>query len=63
MSNTPIDVEQQLQRLSLHQQTILNQLDEVGNSDYLIQYHPDLSPVGWHIGHCVYTETYWVQET
>lgn len=26
------------------------------------QYHADLSPLGWHLGHCVYTETYWVQE-
>lgn len=26
------------------------------------QYHDDLSPLGWHLGHCVYTETYWVQE-
>ena len=26
------------------------------------QYHPDLSPLGWHLGHCVYTETYWIQE-
>ena len=26
------------------------------------QFHPDLSPLGWHLGHCVYTETYWIQE-
>lgn len=26
------------------------------------QYHPDLSPMGWHLGHCVYTDHYWVQE-
>ena len=27
-----------------------------------VQYHPDLSPLGWHLGHCVYTETYWIRE-
>lgn len=26
------------------------------------QYHPDLSPIGWHIGHCALTESYWLRE-
>jgi len=26
------------------------------------QYHPDLSPLGWHLGHCVYTECFWLHE-
>ncbi len=30
--------------------------------DYKQQYHPDLSPLGWHLGHCVYTESYWIRE-
>lgn len=34
----------------------------VADSDYQQQFHPDLSPIGWHLGHCVYTETYWIQE-
>lgn len=25
------------------------------------QYHPQLSPLGWHIGHCAFIETLWVQ--
>lgn len=25
------------------------------------QFHPDLSPVGWHLGHCVFIESYWLQ--
>jgi len=29
---------------------------------YRTQYHPDLSPAGWHVGHCVFTENYWVRE-
>lgn len=26
------------------------------------QFHPDLSPIGWHIGHCVFIESYWLQD-
>jgi iron(II)-dependent oxidoreductase len=26
------------------------------------QYHPELSPLGWHLGHCAFTECYWLQE-
>ena len=26
------------------------------------QYHPDLSPLGWHLGHSVYTECLWLHE-
>jgi iron(II)-dependent oxidoreductase len=26
------------------------------------QFHPDLSPLGWHIGHCALTERYWLRE-
>lgn len=26
------------------------------------QFHEDLSPLGWHLGHCLYTENYWLHE-
>lgn len=26
------------------------------------QYHPQLSPLAWHLGHVFYTETYWLRE-
>ncbi|GMR20036.1 MAG: SUMF1/EgtB/PvdO family nonheme iron enzyme [Gammaproteobacteria bacterium] len=26
------------------------------------QYHPELSPIGWHIGHTVFIESYWIRE-
>ncbi|MDH5648879.1 MAG: SUMF1/EgtB/PvdO family nonheme iron enzyme [Gammaproteobacteria bacterium] len=26
------------------------------------QYHPDLSPIAWHIGHAVFIESYWIRE-
>ena len=31
-------------------------------TDYRTQYHTDLSPFGWHIGHCVFIESYWLRE-
>lgn len=30
--------------------------------NYRKQFHPDLSPIGWHIGHCIHTENYWIRE-
>ncbi len=52
---------------TLHQlsaiQSLLMALVE-GHDDSVCrhQYHPDLSPLGWHLGHCAYTETYWLHE-
>lgn len=44
-------------------QNLLVALVEAGDDSVCRgQYHPDLSPLGWHLGHCVYTETYWLQE-
>jgi len=34
-------------------------LDETG---WRSQSHPDLSPLGWHLGHCTFVECYWLQE-
>ncbi len=34
----------------------------VAEEDYPKQFHPDLSPIGWHLGHCVFTESYWIKE-
>lgn len=31
-------------------------------ADWRIQYHPDLSPLGWHLGHIAFIETYWIRE-
>ena len=47
--------------LADYQQKVL-ELCEGHPEDFNIQYHPDLSPLGWHLGHCVYTETYWIRE-
>ncbi len=44
-----------------YQQKVV-ELCEGHPEDFNIQYHSDLSPLGWHLGHCVYTETYWIKE-
>lgn len=31
------------------------------DADLRTQYHPLLSPLGWHVGHCAFIETLWVQ--
>ncbi len=46
---------------SLQKETI-DIVSSVAEKDYQQQYHPDLSPIGWHLGHCVYTESYWLRE-
>ena len=34
----------------------------LGEADCRAAFHADLSPLGWHLGHCVYAESHWVQE-
>ena len=33
------------------------------DNDYRRQYHPDLSPLGWHYGHIIYIENLWLRNT
>lgn len=35
----------------------------LNEADYRRQYHTDLSPLGWHVGHCAFLETFWLRET
>lgn len=51
-----------LHQLSAIQHLLLALVEGHDDSVCRRQYHPDLSPLGWHLGHCVYTETYWLQE-
>ncbi|GMR17807.1 MAG: SUMF1/EgtB/PvdO family nonheme iron enzyme [Gammaproteobacteria bacterium] len=32
------------------------------DAEWRTQYHPDLSPIAWHVGHVVYMESYWIQQ-
>ncbi len=46
---------------SLQNETI-NIVGSVADKDYHQQFHPDLSPIGWHLGHCIYAESYWIKQ-
>ncbi|WP_455380712.1 SUMF1/EgtB/PvdO family nonheme iron enzyme [Acidihalobacter prosperus] len=46
---------------SIHQH-LLKSLETLNDAEYRQQFHPDLSPAGWHIGHCLWVENYWLRE-
>lgn len=35
---------------------------DLDDTAYRAQFHPDLSPLGWHLGHCSFIENYWLRE-
>ena len=37
-------------------------LEPLDDESYRTQYHHDLSPLGWHVGHCTFIENYWLRE-
>jgi ergothioneine biosynthesis protein EgtB len=49
----------QLQQL---QNNLLEIVKNIPASDHTRQFHPELSPPGWHLGHCVFTENYWLRD-
>lgn len=51
-----------LSQLERYQQQVLAFVNDDGADHYQYQFHPDLSPSGWHLGHCVFTENYWIRE-
>ncbi len=50
------------EQLRRYQQLVLDFVTADGADHYQQQFHPDLSPSGWHLGHCVFTENYWIRE-
>jgi len=44
-----------IQELGEIQSLLLTLAEDVDETSFRSQYHPDLSPLGWHLGHCVYT--------
>ncbi len=51
-----------LEELQSLQNEVVNIVSSISESNYHQQFHPDLSPIGWHLGHCIYTESYWIRE-
>jgi iron(II)-dependent oxidoreductase len=44
------------------QSLLLALVEDADENTLREQYHPDLSPLGWHLGHCVFIECLWLQE-
>lgn len=51
-----------IEQLKQSQSLLLALVQDVDEIAFKTQFHPDLSPIGWHLGHCVYTECYWLHE-
>lgn len=51
-----------LDELRLAQELVSGLVTDHNEATLRRQYHPDLSPLGWHLGHCAFTECYWLQE-
>lgn len=49
-------------RLQSLQNILIGLLDDIVDQEYRIQYHQDLSPIGWHLGHSAYIENLWLRE-
>ena len=44
-----------LDELRLAQDLVMALIEPLQDDSYRQQFHPDLSPLGWHLGHCTYT--------
>jgi iron(II)-dependent oxidoreductase len=51
-----------IEELAHSQSLLLGVVENLDEISLRSQYHPDLSPLGWHLGHCVYTECLWLHE-
>lgn len=60
--STPATSLPTLVRLHAIHRRLLALVEPLSDSDYRRQYHPDLSPIGWHLGHCAFVENLWLRE-
>jgi iron(II)-dependent oxidoreductase len=51
-----------LNELQLLQNEVVNLVSQIPKQHYKQQFHPELSPLGWHLGHCIFIELYWIRE-
>lgn len=52
-----------IEALAEHQTWALDLTKQLTDSELRSQYHPELSPIGWHIGHCALVEHFWIDES
>ncbi|AOU97231.1 hypothetical protein BI364_03770 [Acidihalobacter yilgarnensis] len=55
---TPLAMLTQFRALHRH---LLGVVGTLNDTDYRQQYHFDLSPCGWHLGHCLWVENHWLR--
>lgn len=48
--------------LQLSRELVAALVDTLDDDELRTSYHPRLSPLGWHLGHCAWTEAFWLQE-
>jgi gamma-glutamyl hercynylcysteine S-oxide synthase len=51
-----------IDELGRAQSLVLALAEDADEQTLRAQYHPDLSPLGWHLGHCVFTDCLWLHE-
>lgn len=51
-----------LDLLAVYQCRMMGLFEQECSSDSAVHYHVDMSPTGWHLGHCVYTEIFWLRQ-
>ncbi len=51
-----------LESLTQCRQGTLGLVSGIDNETFCKQAHADFSPIGWHLGHIAYTESYWILE-
>ncbi|GBE07395.1 MAG TPA: ergothioneine biosynthesis protein EgtB [Gammaproteobacteria bacterium] len=51
-----------IDRLSSLHDRLIKQFSSCSVDELRIQYHPDLSPLGWHLAHIAFIEQYWLRE-
>ncbi len=57
-----MSTENLLNELQMAQSLVYALAEDADETTYRSQYHPDLSPLGWHLGHCVFVECLWLHE-
>lgn len=50
-----------LTRLRAVQRRLRALIEPLDDDTFRRQFHPDLSPLGWHLGHCTFVENHWLR--
>lgn len=52
-----------LVRLRAIHRRLIALIEPLDEDSYRSQFHPELSALGWHLGHCAFIENYWLRQT